>query len=70
METLCCSNTCEKKFICGRHSYNHTGTHYIEDYSSFGSGTITKNGCEIKYWCGELGNYKMFEPIKDTAIYD
>lgn len=68
--TYCCSDTCEKKFICGRHAYNHTGLCYVEDYSSYGSGTITENGCEIKYWCGELGDYKMFEPVKDTSIMD
>ena len=42
----------------------------IEDYYSYGSGTITNDGCKIKYWCGKLGDYKMFEPVKDTSIMD
>lgn len=66
--TYCCSDTCEKKFECGRHSYNHTGLCYVEDYSSYGSGTFTDNGCEVEYWCGKLGDYKMYEPVKDKAV--
>ena len=70
MDTLCCSDTCEKKFECNRNSINHVGMHYVEDYSRFGSGTFTDTGCKIEHWCGKLGDYKMFEPIKDTAILD
>lgn len=61
--TLCCSTTCEKRFECGRSVINNVGTYYVEDYSSFGSGTFTDNGCEIEHWCGKLGDYKMFEHI-------
>ncbi len=62
--TLCCSTTCEKRFECGRSHYTNTGTHLVEDYSSFGSAAYTDSGCEIDHWCGRLGNYKMFEPIE------
>ena len=62
--TLCCSDTCEKRFECGRCDINNSGTYLVEDYSSFGTGTFTDNGCEIEHWCGKEGNYKMFEPIK------
>lgn len=65
--TLCCSDTCEKRFECDRSHINHIGTYYVEDYSSFGTGTYTDNGCEIKHWCGKEGNYKMFEPIEPTV---
>ena len=61
--TLCCSNTCEKRFKCGRCDINNIGTHLVEDWSRFGSTTYADNGCEIEHWCGKLGNYKMFEPI-------
>lgn len=64
--TLCCSDTCEKRFECDRSHINHIGTYYVEDYSSFGTGTYTDNGCEIEHWCGKLGDYKMFEPIEPT----
>lgn len=62
--TLCCSRTCEKRFECAKADINNEGIHYVEDYSSFGTGTYTDNGCEIKHWCGKQGNYKMFEPIE------
>lgn len=63
--TLCCSDTCEKRFECDRSHINHIGTYYVEDYSRFGIGTYTDNGCEIEHWCGKEGNYKMFEPINE-----
>ena len=66
--TLCCSDTCEKRFECDRSDINHIGTYYVEDYSSFGTGTYTDNGCEVEHWCGRLGDYKMFEPIEPTVI--
>lgn len=64
METLCCSDKCEKRFECARADINNAGMHYVENYYSFGTGTMTENGCEIEHWCGELGNYKMFESIE------
>lgn len=70
MKTLCCSNTCEKKFECNRNHINHVGMHFVEDYSRFGTGTYTDEGCVIEHYCGELGNYKMFEPIENGMILD
>lgn len=64
METFCCSDKCEKRFECARVNINNEGTHFVENFYSFGTGTFADNGCKVKYWCGELGNYKMFEPIK------
>ncbi len=63
LRTLCCSNSCEKRFECGRADINNVGMHYVEDYSSFGSGHFTDEGCIIESWCGKQGDYKMFEPI-------
>ena len=63
--TLCCSLTCEKRFECAKADINNEGTHCVEDYSHFGTGTFTDNGCEIEHWCGKLGDYKMFEPIEN-----
>ena len=65
MSTLCCSNVCKKQTECARHSMNNEGMHYVEDFYSFGSGTLTNDGCKIECWCGELGNYKMFKPIEE-----
>ena len=68
MKTLCCSTKCEKRFECAKADINNDGVHYIEDFYSFGSGTFTDNGCKIEAWCGEEGNYKMFEPIEEVNI--
>lgn len=65
--TLCCSNTCEKRFECGMSAINNIGMHCVEDFSSFGSATYTDNGCEIEHCCGEKGDYKMFEPIDKSC---
>lgn len=66
--TLCCSDTCEKRFECDRSHINHVGTYYVEDYSRFGTGTYTDDGCKIEHWCGKDGDYKMFEPIEEIKV--
>lgn len=62
--TLCCSNTCEKRCECGRSDINNIGTYYVEDFSSYGCATYTDKDCKIEHWCGKLGDYKMFKPMK------
>jgi hypothetical protein len=62
----CCSTNCKKSSECGLHYFNSFGTHQIEDFSSFGSGSISSEGCWADYWCGSLGDYKMFQPIQFT----
>lgn len=64
MKTICCSDKCERRFKCAKADINNEGIAACENFYSFGSGIMTENGCEIDHWCGELGNYKMFEPIK------
>lgn len=68
--TLCCSTTCEKRFECGRSDINNVGMYCVEDYSRFGSGTFTDEGCTVEHWCGKQGNYKMFEPAYTKAVLD
>ena len=63
MKTLCCSDKCEKRFECAKADINNRGIHCVEDFYSFGTGAFTDNGCEIVHWCGEAGNWKMFDPI-------
>ena len=67
--SLCCSITCEKTLECKKHCINNIGTHYVEDFSSFGSGTFTDNGCKIEHCCGKFGDYKMFESI-ENKVYE
>lgn len=57
----CCSTRCEKRYDCGLHYLNSFGTHQIEDFSTFGFGDIDDVGT---LWCGSLGNYKMYKPVK------
>lgn len=59
----CCSNRCKKISECGFHYSNSFGIHQVEDFSCYGSGGLLDEG---NWWCGELGDYKMFEPIKLT----
>lgn len=67
MRTSCCSRTCEKRYECRRSDINNFGTFCVEDFSSSATGHFTANGCEIDYWCGKQGNYKMFEPLENSC---
>lgn len=64
MNTCCCSSHCKKYFDCQLADINNEGINIVNNYHEWGSGTFTDEGCVIEHWCGELGNYKMFEPIK------
>ena len=64
----CCSIKCEKRYDCAKHCLNKVGTYPSEDYSTFGSGTITPDVYTVNNWCGELGNYKMFEQVTHEWI--
>lgn len=66
--TTCCSLQCEKKHDCAKHCFNNVGTYPSEDYFTFGHGSISSEGCVVEHWCGELGDYKMFEPIEKVEV--
>lgn len=68
MSTLCCSDVCEKRTECARHIMNNEGTYYVENFYTFGSGTMTTNGCTTYYWCGKLGNWGLFKPINKDIL--
>jgi hypothetical protein len=73
MKTVCCSDKCERKFECARHSFNNEGLHFCENWYSFGTGTSTDEGCVVEHWCGEQGDWKMFEPLEnncDGCVYE
>lgn len=57
----CCSSKCERKYDCGLHYTNSFGVHQIEDFSSCGSGSLLDEG---HWWCGSLGDYKMYTPVR------
>ena len=64
----CCSSHCKKYFDCQLADINNEGMNVVEDYHEWGSGTYTDKGCVIEHYCGELGNYKMFEPIEEIEL--
>lgn len=64
MKTCCCSSHCKKYFDCQLADINNEGVNYVNNYHEWGSGTYTDEGCVIEHYCGELGDYKMFEPIE------
>lgn len=68
MKTCCCSSHCKRYFDCQLADINNEGMNIVENYHEWGSGTYTDEGCVIEHYCGELGNYKMFEPIEPTVI--
>jgi hypothetical protein len=40
----------------------------IESYYTFGSGSISSEGCKVTYWCGPLGDWGMFTPINTELL--
>ena len=66
--STCCSTTCEKRYECAKHSINKTGIYAVEDYSTFGSGSISAESCKVIFSCGEAGEYKMFDPLGGNAF--
>lgn len=64
MKTCCCSSHCKKYFDCQLADINNEDMNIVEDFHEWGSGTFTDEGCVIEHYCGEQGNYKMFEPIE------
>lgn len=62
--TCCCSSHCKKYFDCRLADINNEGINLVNDYHEWGSCSYTDEGCAIEYCCGELGNYKMFEPVE------
>lgn len=68
MNACCCSSHCKKYFNCQLADINNEGMNIVENYHEWGSGTYTDEGCVIEHYCGELGDYKMFEPIEEIEV--
>ena len=64
----CISENCEKHSTCKRYVLNlpRYETHTLEELLSFGSGRCSTEGCNIDYWCGPLGNYKMYVEVEEN----
>ena len=61
---LCCSVDCRKAKECDLYYTNHLGTYQVEDFSNYGSCSISSEGIKANYVCGELADYKLFAPVK------
>lgn len=69
MNTLCCSDICERRSECARHTMNNEGIHSVIDFYHYGSGQLSSNGLYREYhWCGKRGNWERFEPITHQWI--
>lgn len=68
MKTCCCSSHCKRYFDCQLADINNEGMNIVNNYHEWGSGTFTDEGCVIEHYCGELGDYKMFEPVKKRGL--
>jgi hypothetical protein len=54
-------------FDCKHHAINNEGSHDAIDWANYGSGRYWDGGCERENYCGELGDYAMFESkVGDT----
>lgn len=63
MKTVCNPKNCKLAEYCGKYWANNFGTHPQCDFSTCGKGTCTEDDCTIEYYCGDNGDYKMFEGI-------
>lgn len=68
MNTYCEGSHCSRRDKCKLHSPGE-GTHEYIDWSTYGSGSYWNDPdgtprCEVDYSCGDLGNFKHFEPIE------
>ena len=69
MKDACCSAMCQKRHRCARHISNVEGTCWAHNYFAEGFGSMSDNGYEEAWRCGDLGFWEMFIPI-ETEITD
>ena len=64
----CTSENCEKRLNCKRYYINlpNDERNTLEYLDSFASGSCTTNESTIDYWCGPLGNYKMYIEVEEN----
>ena len=67
MQDACCSAMCQKRHRCARHISNVEGTCWAHNYFAEGVGSISDNGYEEAWRCGDLGFWEMFIPIEAEA---
>ena len=66
---VCGSTNCKrydvcKRAICEEENKLYSTVHWYD----YGSANYTDNGVEKEWYCGEYGNYAMFEPLDEPHI--
>jgi hypothetical protein len=67
----CCSSQCERKHLCAYYIDNPretAGYESVESYYTFGSCSISSEGCRETWACGPMGSWGMFRPINPDIL--
>lgn len=61
----CCSEQCERKMDCALYYANTSNQAIVcvENFYTYGSGSITTDISEVLWWCGPRGDWGMFVPV-------
>lgn len=63
---VCGSTNCKRYNICKRAICEEENKwYYTVHWHDYGSANYTDNGVEEEWYCGEHGNYAMFEPLDE-----
>lgn len=67
---VCGSTNCKRYNICKRAVCEEENKWYSSvNWHDYGSANCTDDGIEEEWYCGERGNYAMFEPLSEPHIY-
>ena len=67
MSVYCEGNNCSKKDTCKKHIYIDDESREYIDYSMQGHGECINTHCEVKYDCGNLGDFKLYENVYNES---
>jgi hypothetical protein len=66
---VCGSTNCKRYDVCKRAIHEEENKWYCSvNWHDYGSGAFTDNGIKEEWYCGERGNYAMFEPLDESHI--
>ncbi len=64
--SVCISMRCKKFNQCARAAINNPGVHTATNKAEMAFVRADSSGLYVEeYWCGEKGNYRLFEELKD-----
>ena len=66
---VCGSTNCKRYNVCKRAICEEENKwYYTVNWSDYGSVNYTDNSVKEEWYCGEHGNYAMFEPLDEPHI--